>query len=197
MRRVCEAAPALGVGTLTLYAFSSDNFRRPPEEVSALMGLVTRFLRDELPACLRQRVRLGFLGRRTRLPAFVRAAIHTAERATRRCERLHVRIALDYSSRDAILRAAAQCGKRTTRDEFGRLLSGGLAVPDVDLLIRTGGDQRLSDFLLWECAYAEFLFTQRLWPDFDAGDLAAAVRDFESRERRFGGLSGAATGGGA
>ena len=193
VRRVVEAAPELGVTTLTLYAFSADNWQRPPREVSALMGLFRLYLLSERETCAKHGIRLSVIGRRDRLPAAVRRAISEAETATARARALHLRIAVDYSARDAILRAAARLGGTAcTREEFSALLGEvdherGCA-PDVDLLIRTGGEQRLSDFLLWECAYAELVFTPRMWPDFGRADLEAAITEFHARERRFGRL---------
>ena len=194
VRRAVEAAPALGIGTLTLYAFSSDNWRRPGREVQWLMRLFREYLRREAPRAVAEGVRFSVIGRRDRLARGVVEAIDHAERETAHGERLHLRIAVDYSARDSILRAA-QClagGAPPTREAFGRLLAiadhGRTATPDVDLLIRTGGEQRLSDFLLWECAYAELFFTPCMWPDFGAPDLAAALHAFQQRERRFGGL---------
>ncbi|HEY9514163.1 MAG TPA: di-trans,poly-cis-decaprenylcistransferase [Gemmatimonadaceae bacterium] len=205
VRRVVEAAPGLGVGTLTLYAFSSDNWRRPPREVAALMRLFRSYLRTEVRRLAESGVRLGVIGRRDRLPLALRTAIEDAERATAGGTELHLRLAIDYSARDAIARAAALAradGEMTgemTREQFAELLGRAYApdvdalAPDVDLLVRTGGERRLSDFLLWECAYAELHFTDCMWPDFGAAELAAAVNDFYSRERRFGALA-AATG---
>jgi undecaprenyl diphosphate synthase len=197
VRRTVEAAPGLGITTLTLYAFSSDNWRRPPAEVSALMRLFLQYLRRETGECVRNGVRINVIGRRDRLPAEVRRAIEDAEAATAACTRLDLRIAVDYSARDAILRAAAQCGcEEVTREQFTELLAAAVhsAGParEVDLLVRTGGEQRLSDFLLWENAYAELYFTDRMWPEFDAADLKAAVSEFHSRERRFGAVPQAA-----
>ncbi len=168
VRPVVQAAPDLGITALTLYAFSADNWKRPPSEVATLMRLFARYLRAEEPRLRADGVRLSVIGRRDRLPAPLTAAIAGAEQATAGGTRLHLRLAVDYSARAAI--------------------RAGETLPDVDLLIRTGGEQRLSDFLLWECAYAELWFTDRMWPDFGAADLAAAVRDFAGRERRFGGL---------
>jgi undecaprenyl diphosphate synthase len=173
IRRTVEAAPGLGIATLSLFAFSSDNWARPAAEVQALMALFERFLRDEAGPLRSHDVRLSVIGRRDRLPPGVVSAIAVAEALTARGTRLHLRVAIDYSSRDAILEAA----------RLGRA-----PAPDVDLLIRTGGEQRLSDFLLWESAYAELFFTARMWPDFDGDDLAAAVAEFRGRERRFGAL---------
>jgi undecaprenyl diphosphate synthase len=168
VRRVVEAAPDRGVAALTLYAFSADNWRRPAREVGLLMALFARHLSDETPRLVANNVRLSIIGRRDRLPRDLTDAITAAEAATSRGTGLQLRIAVDYSARHAI--------------ETGQL------IPDVDLLIRTGGDQRLSDFLLWESAYAELYFTNAMWPDFGAADLEIAVREFHGRERRFGAL---------
>jgi undecaprenyl diphosphate synthase len=168
VRRIVEAAPDQGIAALTLFAFSADNWKRPAAEVNALMRLFARHLRTETPRCVTNGVSLRVVGRRDRLPGPLVDAIERAEAATTAGTRLELRLAVDYSARHAI--------------ETGRLL------PDVDLLIRTGGEQRLSDFLLWECAYAELYFTPLLWPDFGAAELAAAVAWFQARDRRFGGL---------
>ncbi len=192
VRRVVEAAPAQGIDMLTLYAFSSDNWKRPRLEVSALMRLLDHFLRTEVAACVEQGVRLQVIGRRDRLPTHLRIAIAAAERATAAGSVLRLRLAIDYSSRDALVQAAAH--GPCSRAEFARQLepeSDG-PVPDVDLLIRTGGEQRLSDFLLWEAAYAELYFTETAWPDFDGKALAEAVEEFGRRQRRFGGLTNVA-----
>jgi undecaprenyl diphosphate synthase len=201
-RAIVEAAVRAGVGTLTLYAFSSDNWSRPTPEVTALMRLLRRSLHNESKRCLDNGVRLTIVGRRDRLPAPLRAAIADAEALTARCRNMHLRVAIDYSSRDGILRAAeryahrvARAGDPTeplTREDFGALLADvhhdPRPVRDVDLLIRTGGEQRLSDFMLWECAYAELYFTPTMWPQFGEEELREALRVFESRERRFGGV---------
>jgi len=199
IRRVVAAAPGQGIGTLTLYAFSSDNWRRPEDEVTALMALLRLYLRDEAGRLARAGVRLSVIGRRDRLPEGLAEAIGRAEARTAAGTGLHLRIAVDYSARAAILAAAlataplvtTPLADTTTAAEFGRRVSGG-PVPDVDLVIRTSGEQRLSDFLLWESAYAELHFTQTHWPDFGADDLATALRAFAGRERRFGGLATAA-----
>jgi undecaprenyl diphosphate synthase len=191
IRRVVEAAPELGIGTLSLFAFSSDNWARPAEEVQILMALFGRFLRDEAAPLRSHDVRLSVIGRRDRLPREVVSAIAAAEALTARGTRLHLRVAIDYSSRDAILEAARLGRDDATRERFAVRLGEihGAPAPDVDLLIRTGGEQRLSDFLLWESAYAELFFTARMWPDFREDDLAAAVAEFRGRDRRFGALS--------
>ena len=194
VRRTVEAALPLGVGTLTLYAFSSDNWRRPPAEVATLLSLFRSFLLSETDRCLREGVRLTVIGRRDRLPEDLVAAIHRAEAVTGGGANVHLRLAVDYSARDAIVRAAGSASTGDlSREEFRRLLARADhaegPAPDVDLLIRTGREHRLSDFLLWECAYAELLFLDRLWPDFDGGDLREAIEWFRGRERRFGALS--------
>jgi undecaprenyl diphosphate synthase len=169
VRHIVEAAPTHGVQTLTLYAFSADNWKRPLEEVNGLLSLLGHFLQRETAALADKHVRLEFIGRRDRLPAALRDAIGAAEQRTLTGRRLHLRIAVDYSGRESI---------RT-----------GHVGPDVDLLIRTGGEQRLSDFLLWECAYAELLFLPQAWPEFTAADLAQAVTEFHRRHRRFGAIA--------
>ena len=196
VRTIVEAAPDLGIRTLTLYAFSSDNWRRPEREVRALMRLFRTYLRAETKRLLANGVRLTVIGRRDRLEIPVRSAIEAAEAATADGTTLHLRLAIDYSSRDAIAaaatRAAGSAGGPLTAQSLSAALGGADAAdapaPDVDLLIRTGGERRLSDFLLWECAYAELWFSDIMWPAFSASDLAGAVADFHSRERRFGGL---------
>jgi len=195
VRRVVEAAPELGITTLTLFAFSSDNWRRPRDEVATLMGLMRRYLRAELARLIESDVRLTVIGRRDRLPDGLSDDIAVAERRSASGTRLNLRIAIDYSARDAIASAAAAWRGELppSRDEFRRLLaapSGG-DHDDVDLLIRTSGEKRLSDFLLWEAAYAELCFLDVLWPDFGAADLRAALVDFHRRERRFGGVGSA------
>lgn len=195
VRRTVESAPGLGITTLTLYAFSSDNWRRPRQEVGHLMRLFQRHLDAEC-ADLRDRgVRLSVIGRRDRLPDLLRRRIDHVETETRAGASLHLRLAIDYSSRDALLAAAtrlAEGGGPMTRSMFERHLADVIHAPpgsgDVDLLIRTGGEQRLSDFLLWESAYAELVFTDVLWPDFDECDLRSAVETFHRRDRRFGAL---------
>jgi len=193
VRRTVEESARLGIGTLTLYAFSSDNWKRPPFEVAALMRLLLDYLRTETPRCIEHGIRLSLIGRRDRLPATLRAAVAAAESATSRGRGLHLRLAVDYSARDVLLRAVARVNGEAaelTRERFATLIDeaqgGRDPVPDIDLLIRTGGEQRLSDFLLWESAYAELWFTPVMWPDFAEADLHAAIADFARRERRFG-----------
>ena len=195
VRRIVESAPELGIATLTLFAFSSDNWRRPSAEVEALMWLLETYLRSEVQRLVESGVRLSVIGRRDRLARRLVRQIEAAERLSADGRKLHLRVALDYSAREAIARAAArwQGALPPSVEEFGRLVSEpeSRSFP-VDLLIRTGGEKRLSDFLLWESAYAELWFSDLMWPEFDGAALAAAVADFRRRDRRFGGLSEAA-----
>ena len=190
VRRIVEAAPSQNISILTLYAFSSDNWKRPRTEVTQLLRLFLRYLQRETEELRAQGVRLTVIGRRDRLPHVLRRGIERAESETAHGTKLQLRIAMDYSARDAIVQAATQCGAAPNRATFatalGAATNAGGPVPDVDLLIRTGGEQRLSDFLLWECAYAELHFTPCKWPDFDAAALQSAVGEFARRERRFG-----------
>jgi len=188
VRRIAQAAADRGVATLTLFAFSADNWKRPAQEVDALMWLFRAYLRAEMGQLVQSGARLTVIGRRDRLPARLRREIHVAEQATALGRRIHLRIAIDYSSRQAIARAAARWPEaiEPSAGAFGQLLAEGPG--DVDLLIRSGGEKRLSDFMLWEAAYAELWFSDKMWPDFEPGDLAAALADFAGRERRYGGL---------
>jgi len=198
VRRVVERAPEVGINRLTLYAFSSDNWRRPASEVQSIFQLLRAFLRLETERLRQSGARLQVIGRRDRLPKPVLREIERSERATEAGRRLHLRVAIDYSSRDAIARAAAtaiatlaSASEGTPSAELlGPMLAQALTAQsgDVDLLIRPGGEKRLSDFLLWESAYAELLFTDRMWPDFDVADLEKALKEFNLRERRFGGV---------
>lgn len=195
VRRIVAAAPVLGIGTLTLFAFSSDNWDRPQSEARTLFHLLEEFLRAEADNCAERDTRLGIVGRRDRLPPTLRSAAEEAEALTAACNLLDLRIAVDYSGRDAILRAACRfyTSLEISREAFARLIGavthGGESSTDVDLIIRTGGEQRLSDFMLWESAYAELLFVPKMWPDFNEEDLASAVVEFQQRERRFGKIS--------
>jgi undecaprenyl diphosphate synthase len=192
--RTVEAAPSFGITTLTLYAFSSDNWGRPRGEVDNLMRIFQMHLDSECDRLVRCRVRMNVIGRRDRIPESLRRSIEHVEAETRAGTALHVRVAIDYSARNALLAAARRLAgdPAPTRQSFERSLSEAIHAPagtrDVDLLIRTGGEQRLSDFLLWESAYAELYFTDVLWPDFTSADLEAAVRAFAARDRRFGGV---------
>jgi undecaprenyl diphosphate synthase len=191
-RRIIRCAPHLGIHTLTLFALSSANWQRPPAEVDAILGLLQDYLKEEAFHCLEEGIRLSIIGRRDRLPAALRAAIADAEALTVNGKALHLRLAIDYSARQTIFQAATKFYKVTSlsSEAFGDLLAemqrGGST--EVDLLIRTGGEQRLSDFLLWECAFAEFVFLEKRWPDFTPVDLRNAVLEFEQRERTRGAL---------
>lgn len=196
VRDVVRGSPDLGVTTLTLYAFSSDNWKRPPAEVGRLFWMLREYCRRERAELIQKGVRVSAIGRRDRIPASALASLEKIEQDTRLGSRLHLRLAIDYSSRWLIANAAAALAAdvqrgilapgEISRDALGERLMDG--TPDVDLLIRTAGEQRLSDFMLWEVAYAEFFFTETLWPDFRRGDLATAISEFTRRERKFGAL---------
>jgi undecaprenyl diphosphate synthase len=194
LRRVVERAEEVGIDRLTVYAFSSDNWRRPASEVESIFWLLRAFLRLETKRLWQRGVRLQVIGRRDRLAKLVQREIEKAEFVTAEGLGLRLCVAIDYSSRDAIARAASVALASegiVSPDLFGQRMIEALADEsrDVDLLIRTGGEKRLSDFLLWESAYAELVFTDRMWPDFDEADLEAALEEFGRRERRFGGAS--------
>jgi undecaprenyl diphosphate synthase len=191
VRSIVAAVLRTRIEILTLYAFSTDNWTRPPAEVAALLRLFRRYLLTETRRCVEQLVRLSVIGRRDRLSPQLLAAIEQAERATAHGSRLHLRIALDYSARYSIMQAAGRSPRVGDMQDFLRLINEvnharTSAARDVDLLIRTGGEQRLSDFLLWECAYAELYFTDCLWPDFDESGLERALEEFAGRHRRYG-----------
>lgn len=197
-RRIIEAAPCLGIHTLTLFALSSANWKRPAAEVSGILRLLHEYLLTETTHCVEEGVRLSIIGRRDRVPATLRQAIADSEAATAHGTRLHLRLAIDYSAREAIFHAACRFYKVTelSPESFSRVLAevyrGGST--EVDLLIRTGGEQRLSDFLLWECAFAEFVFVRKAWPDFTVADLEASIEEFAHRERTRGALPDALAG---
>lgn len=193
VRRIVERAPLLRIGCLTLYAFSSDNWRRPPLEVRSVLALIAAYLRWEREALREAGVRVEAIGRRDRLPRMLLRELEQCEAATAAGQKLHLRVAVDYSSREAMARAALRAVHglhgSSTAENVGHAIAETLRAEggDVDLLIRTGGEKRLSDFLLWESAYAELVFTDRMWPDFDGEDLETALREFRHRQRRFGG----------
>ncbi len=191
VRRIVEASARAGIGTLTLYAFSSDNWGRPGQEVDSLLRLLQCYLAGETRRCARNGVRINVIGRRDRLPSSLVRSIEHSEALTEHCTRMQLRIAVDYSSKHSILEAArrASCNQLSAQEFQDLLAQVDHSVAEsgpVDLLIRTCGEQRLSDFLLWDCAYAELYFTDRLWPDFGEAELDAALEDFASRQRRFG-----------
>jgi undecaprenyl diphosphate synthase len=187
-----EAAARSGVDTLTLYAFSAANWKRPSREVNGLFTLFRRFLLTHTQRCLEQSIRVNVIGRRDRLSPALRAAIENSERVTARCSRMLLRIAVDYSAQYSLIEACRRSSPRALLDR--RAFAGHLAVidhavtsePEVDLLIRTGGEKRMSDFLLWECAWAELHFVDCMWPDFDADAFEQALHEYARRDRRFG-----------
>jgi len=191
-RSIIRCAPHLGIHTLTLFALSSANWNRPPAEVSAILQVLDEYLRAETIHCLDEGIRLSIIGRRDRLPAALREAIAEAEALTAKGKALHLRLAVDYSARHSLFQAASKFYKATelSTEAFGDVLAEVLrgGSTDVDLLIRTGGEQRLSDFLLWECAFAEFLFLDKRWPEFLPADLRNAIVEFKKRERTRGAL---------
>ncbi len=198
VRRVSEAACRREIPVLTLFAFSSENWKRPAEEIRVLFSLFQRYLVMERQTLLQNEIRVSAFGRRDRLPPLVREALSSVEKETRSGGRLHLRIALDYGARQEIVEAARALAKdvaqrkltteQITEEGFmSRLSSDG--IPDPDLIIRTAGEQRLSNFLLWQAAYSEFYFTPKLWPDFEEADLEEAIADYRSRTRKFGALA--------
>ena len=194
IRRIVAAAPGLGIGTLTLYAFSAENWQRPLPEVSALMQLFRRFFEEETPRWAEQGVMLNVIGRRDRVPAPLLRAVVEAEDGTSGGSELVLRIALDYSGRDALRRAAVRLARAGANDcsaeQFGELVGlvdhARVAATDLDLLVRTGGEQRLSDFLVWEAADAELFFRPELWPDFGPGALAEVMTEYWARRSALG-----------
>lgn len=195
VRATVEAAARADVKTLTLYAFSSANWARPPAEIAALMRLFGQYLFTETRRCVEQSIRINIIGRRDRLGGNLLRSIEQSEKSTAAGTGMLLRIAVDYSAQHSIVQAALRARRADglTPGDFQRLLHevDHCAHPagEVDLLIRTGGERRLSDFLLWECAFAELHFCECLWPDFDEHRLQKALEDYGGRERRFGALS--------
>ncbi len=198
VRATVEAAARAGVETLTLYAFSAANWTRPPGEIAALMKLFGQYLFSETRRCIEQSIRVNVIGRRDRLSENLLRTIEQSERLSASCTGMHLRVAVDYSSQYSILQAARQAQRRNaaetgvSAEDFLRLLHevdhSAPAAGPVDLLIRTGSERRLSDFLLWECAYAELYFSDCLWPEFNEARFRQALADYAGRQRRFGGL---------
>lgn len=191
-RAIIEAAPKLGIHTLTLFALSSANWKRPAGEVNGILRLLHEYLLTETSRAIDNGIRISIIGRRDRIPATLRQAIADSEAATAHGKRLHLRLAIDYSAREAIYRAACRYYKATelSPETFFSVLSETThgSAGEVDLLIRTGGEQRLSDFLLWESAFAELIFMEKRWPDFTVADLRVALDEFSLRERTRGAL---------
>jgi len=191
-RSVIRSAPHLGIHTLTLFTLSSANWKRPQAEVDSILSILENYLETETEHCLDEGIRLSIIGRRDRFAPELRELVLRSEALTSKGTRLHLRLAVDYSSRHCLLQAASKFYKATSlsTETFSDILAevqrGGST--DVDLLIRTGGEQRLSDFLLWECAFAEFVFLDKRWPDFTPVDLRNAIREFTKRERTRGAI---------
>ncbi len=197
LQRTVRAVGDRGIGWLTVYAFSSENWSRPKTEVNDLMGLLKLFIRRDLAELHRNGVRVRVIGERTGLQADIADLLREAETLTALNRSMTLVIAFNYGSRDEIVRAARVAAEAVRRGEMtpGEITEALLAshldtagIPDPDLVIRTSGEQRLSNFLLWQAAYAELVFTPRYWPDFGPDDLDAALETFDARERRFGGL---------
>jgi undecaprenyl diphosphate synthase len=194
VNRIVEAAARRRVGTLTLYAFSAANWQRPRDEVSGLFALFRHHLQTQTRRCLEQSIRINVVGRRDRLGAELLELIERSERATAHCTGMRLRIAVDYSAQHSLIEACRRLRSEDDidRSRFAETLAAvdhvALPAPEVDLLIRTGGEKRLSDFLLWECAYAELHFVDCLWPDFDERALDDALQEYARRDRRFGAI---------
>jgi undecaprenyl diphosphate synthase len=195
VRRTVKAAAELGITYLTLFGFSSENWKRPPTEIDGLMGLLRHYLRGEIAELHRNGVRLRVIGQRTRLAADIVTLIENGEALTRENTGLQLTIALSYGGRDEIAAAARALAHQVAAgkldpDTIDEMMVGEhlltADMPDPDLVIRTSGEQRISNFLLWQTAYAEFSFTDTLWPDFAKSDLEKAVQDFHGRDRRYG-----------
>jgi len=190
--RVIDAAKKLGIPYLTFYAFSTENWRRPREEIEFLMGLLRDYLLQNAERFRRENVKVRFIGRRDRLPKETLRAMETVEAQTAECDGITVFVAVDYGGRDEIVRAVKKllaAGEEVSEEALRRRMDLPPEVPDPDLLIRTAGEQRISNFLLWHIAYTELYFTPTLWPDFGEEEFLKAIEEFSKRERRFGGLS--------
>ncbi|PVM88918.1 di-trans,poly-cis-decaprenylcistransferase [Caulobacter radicis] len=198
LKRTVEGAPAAGVGVLTVFGFSTENWRRPAQEVSELMGLLKAYVESDLDRLSREGVRVRIIGRRTGLSPDVLEVIERAERRTAHNDSFLLQVAFNYGGQADIADAARRFAERVERGEaraadldeamFGSLLSTS-AAPAPDLIVRTSGEHRISNFLLWECAYAELVFQDVLWPDYGPEHLAAAVAEYRSRDRRYGGIA--------
>jgi undecaprenyl diphosphate synthase len=194
VNRIVEAAARRRVGTLTLYAFSAANWQRPLDEVSGLFTLFKHHLQTQTRRCLEQSIRINVIGRRDRLGAELLELIERSERATAHCTGMRLRIAVDYSAQHSLIevcrRLRAEDGVDRSRfvERLAEVDHAALPAPEVDLLVRTGGEKRLSDFLLWECAYAELHFVDCLWPDFDERAFDEALQEYARRDRRFGAI---------
>jgi undecaprenyl diphosphate synthase len=197
LRRTVRAAGELGIGIVTIFSFSAENWTRPPDEVRELMGLLRRFIRNDLAELHKSGVRVRIIGERDNLAPDIGRLLIEAEELTRGNNKLTLVVAFNYGARQEIARAARRIAEdvaagrfaanEVTMDTVGRYLDAP-DLPDPDLIIRTSGEQRLSNFLLWQSAYSELVFVPVNWPDFDRSTLEAAIREYRQRERRFGGL---------
>lgn len=203
VRKIVRAAQEIGIEYLTLYGFSSENWKRPVTEVNDLMGLLRMYIKDDLEELHKQGVEVRVIGAKSRLEGDIISLIEHAQERTRGNPNLKFIVAFNYGGQDEIVEAArriaedAASGKIKSEDVTREVFASYLAtagIPDPDLVIRTSGERRLSNFLIWQTAYSEFVFTDTLWPDFTKAHLAAAVQEFQGRDRRFGGLSVAAGG---
>jgi undecaprenyl diphosphate synthase len=194
VNRIVEAAARRRVGTLTLYAFSAANWQRPLDEVSGLFALFKQHLQTQTRRCIEQSIRINVIGRRDRLGVELLDLIERSERATAHCSGMRLRIAVDYSAQHSLIEVCRRLRSADgiDRSRFAETLAAvdhvALPAPEVDLLIRTGGEKRLSDFMLWECAYAELYFVDCLWPDFDERAFDEALQEYARRDRRFGAI---------
>jgi undecaprenyl diphosphate synthase len=198
VRRLAEAACRRSIPIVSLFAFSSENWKRPEKEVRILFSLFHRYLTIEREDLIRKDIRISAFGRRDRIPGIVREALSVTEAATQNCKRLHLRIALDYGARYEIAETARSIAsdvlqqklslEKITEEWFSQSLSS-KNIADPDLIIRTAGEQRLSNFLLWQAAYSELYFCSKMWPDFDESDLDEILANFHSRTRKFGALA--------
>lgn len=189
VRRVVEAAADNNVKYLTLFGFSSENWQRPEEEVVELMNLLRQYLRSETAELHKSGACLKVIGNREKLDSDIVDLIESAEKLTAENQKITLIIALNYGGRDDILRAAYRTPKNQSFECFKEEFESNIStqgIPDPDILIRTGGEKRISNFLIWQCAYTELFFTDAFWPDFDKNNLEEAIADFHSRERRFG-----------
>ena len=194
VNRIVEAAARRRVGTLTLYAFSAANWQRPLDEVSGLFALFKQHLQTQTRRCIEQSIRINVIGRRDRLGVELLDLIERSERATAHCSGMRLRIAVDYSAQHSLIEVCRRLRSADgiDRSRFAETLAAvdhvALPAPEVDLLIRTGGEKRLSDFMLWECAFAELHFVDCLWPDFDERAFDEALQEYARRDRRFGAI---------
>jgi len=197
LRRTVRAAGEMGIKILTIFSFSAENWSRPPSEIGELMGLLRRFVRNDLAELHQNNIRVRVIGERVGLDPDIGRLLVEAEDLTKNNDGLTLVVAFNYGARQEIVRAARRIAEAVERgearaqeidmDAFGRFLDAP-DIPDPDLIIRTSGEQRLSNFLLWQAAYSELVFVPTYWPDFDRAALESAIREYQQRERRFGGL---------